>query len=155
MYASIYKPILRFARVPINKILYVVLKKNQICMSLSVSLRMLLYKSLNISFQNYLYLYAYVWLKGHITQYAHISISKQISPYMSILQFPQTSHSIMQNLCFKYAPCQVNNKVSSRAILGFPNMPFSTCIHLGVNISFLVYAYIRVPKNAALYMPLL
>ena len=104
MYASIYVPILQFAMVPVSKIIHVFLKKAQMCISPSVSLKMLLYKSLNMSFQNYLYLYAYIWLKGHITQYAHISISKQISPYMSILQCPKTSQSIVQNLCFKYAP---------------------------------------------------
>ena len=49
----------------------------------------------------------------------------------------------------------VNIKTSWRTIFGIPNMHLPTCQHLGINKSFSVYAYIRVPKNAALYMPTL
>ena len=49
----------------------------------------------------------------------------------------------------------VNIKLHCRYTLFFPNMPFSTCLHLVINKSFLVYAYIRVPKNAALYMTII
>ena len=37
------------------------------------------------------------------------------------------------------------------ALLGIENMPFYTCLTLGVNKRFPVYAYIRVLKTAALY----
>jgi hypothetical protein len=98
----------------------------------------------------------YLGVKRHRTVYTYIRVSRNNSMYMSTPGFPKS--------CYLYTYVWVENvyisgflkhSMINMTISGFPKMILSIFVYLCHERWPSMYAYIRVPKSAATYKPLL